>query len=82
MSKSTKQDVIISVDDQNIGRTRDVAEQLRKAGLEVKDIMEATGTITGTASAAKMSALSAVAGVAAVEQARSYQLPSPGADVQ
>ena len=44
-----KQEVIISVSDRHLGKIREVAKRLRKAGLEVKDVLEATGTITGSA---------------------------------
>jgi len=40
--------------------------------LNVEDILEAAGTITGFVETAKLTDLSAVPGVAAVEPARSY----------
>lgn len=82
MVEQKKIDLIILVGDQHVKKIHEVAKRLREAGLEIKDILEAAGTVTGSAMPDKKAALSAVPGVAAIEEARAYRLPPPDADVQ
>jgi methylmalonyl-CoA mutase cobalamin-binding subunit len=81
-TKESKKDVIVSVSDEHLGHIRDVVDALRKAGLDVKEVLEGTGTITGAAASDDWRGLSTVSGVASVEPAGSYQIPPPDSDVQ
>ena len=58
--------VIISIDNDYIGRTNEVAEQLKIAGLEIDTILEVSGIITGSALAPD--SLKEIKGVACVEE--------------
>ena len=60
-----------------------MAAALQDAGLRLDSTLPATGVISGAvADAAAMESISAVAGVAAVEQVHEIALPPPDADIQ
>lgn len=59
-----------------------VAQRLRSAGMEIDQVLEALGMITGTVPAGKMAALAVLDGVASVDEELRYQLPDPGDEVQ
>ena len=59
-----------------------VADRLRAAGMSVNETMEAGGVVTGSAPESRIADLERVEGVAAVEQARTYQLPPPDSPIQ
>jgi hypothetical protein len=77
---STKLSVLIA--DEHRTHLRDVLHRLREAGFEVDQVMDTIGTVTGSIDASKVSALSGIDGVAAVERSYDYQLPPPDADIQ
>ena len=72
----------VLVGDQHLARLPDVVRRLREAGLEVDQVLDAAGTVTGSIESSQMPALSQVDGVAAVEASHDYQLPPPDADIQ
>jgi hypothetical protein len=59
--------LLVSVDDEHFELLDDVAERLKKAGMEIGDRLYEIGVITGSANAEKVKALSGVAGVANIE---------------
>ena len=66
----TVQRVIVTIQDSHVPKIRSVANALKRAGLNVTNIMPTVGIITGEIEAASIERLSAVAGVLAVEPDR------------
>lgn len=64
------------------GRTAEVADQLRGAGMTVERVLEALSMVTGTVEPDRRAALEAIVGVASIDTERVYRLPDPGSDVQ
>jgi formate hydrogenlyase subunit 6/NADH:ubiquinone oxidoreductase subunit I len=82
MEKQIAVEVLITVADEYMQRLKAVAEGLKKAGMTIKQISNALGTITGTVPKVKMPKLAKVRGVSAVEESQVYQLPPPDAYAQ
>lgn len=74
--------VVVSVDDAHLDHLDQVVQDLRAAGLQVRDTLGGLGTVIGSVPAAQLSSLWSVDGVDSVERERSYGLPPPDADVQ
>jgi len=74
--------VTVTVDDAHVGAIDEVAGRLRDAGMEVASVLAAVGIITGSVPVARMPAIEAVEGVAAVQEQTSFKLAPPDADVQ
>jgi hypothetical protein len=60
----------------------EVAESLRARGMEVAQVLEGIGVITGSAPDEVRADLAGVAGVASVDEQLTHQLPPPDAPVQ
>jgi hypothetical protein len=75
-------DVVVSVRDDHLDHLDRVVDDLRAAGLHVRDRLERLGTVTGSVPAGSLDSLSAIDGVDAVEQEREFHLPPPDSDVQ
>jgi hypothetical protein len=76
-------DVSVTVDDQHLGfAIHDVAAALRANGMDVKQVNEAVGVISGTVADVAVPSLETVPGVKSVERARTYRLPPPDSAVQ
>lgn len=56
-------------------------EALRAAGMEIEQVLEAVGAVTGWALAEDLDRLRRIAG-ATVELGQTYQLPDPGSTLQ
>jgi hypothetical protein len=74
--------VVVTVEDEYLTDLVAVVDALRAAGLRVGEVLAVAGVVTGTAERDRMSSLSAVPGVAAVEAARTFGLPPPDASTQ
>ena len=74
--------VSVLVDDDRLTDLAAIVAALRSAGLEVAQVLEELGTVTGVVDDSRLGGLRRVAGVAAVEPSRDYQLPPPEAPVQ
>jgi AAA+ superfamily predicted ATPase len=74
--------VTVTVDREHTSAIGDVADALRAAGMQVDQVLEAAGMVTGTIDADAESALTDVEGVASVERALRFQLPPPDSPVQ
>jgi hypothetical protein len=72
----------VTVDDGHLPAIEDVAARLRARGMQVEQVLEGLGIITGSASSAVRNSLTAVEGVAAVDEQLTHQLPPPDAPVQ
>lgn len=75
-------EVVVVLGDDALDRLDAVVESLAAQGLAVTGVQAALGTVSGHVARSALQGLSAVAGVEAVEQARTFQLPPPDADVQ
>lgn len=60
----------------------EVAQKLRAAGMDVAQILDTVGVITGSTESTNIKLLSNVAGVESVEAARSIQFNPPGSSIQ
>ena len=76
------ENVNVSVTDDYLDRFPEVVKAAKKAGLKVEQEMETLGIVSGCIDAAKVDDLSRVRGVAAVERARTIQLPPPDSEIQ
>jgi hypothetical protein len=74
--------VIVTVDDAHLARVGAVAETLRGRGLQVEQVLDEVGVISGQLPAGRPLAALRVDGVAAVEEAGVVRLPPPDAPVQ
>ena len=74
--------VNITIKDAHLEQMDQVTADLKTAGLEVEQTLSTLGIITGTVASEKLSSLSEVEGVDAVEADRSINLPPPGSGVQ
>jgi hypothetical protein len=74
--------VTVTVDDTHLRSIGTVARSLERTGMRVDKVMAAVGVITGSVDSGTESTLTRVPGVASVDRDNSYQLPSPGAEVQ
>lgn len=74
--------IVVSVDDDHLGQIDEVVERLQAAGMHVEQVLHPVGVITGSVDDPRLTLLSAVPGVAAVEPQRAFRLPPPDADIQ
>ena len=81
MSASNKKSVVIVVDDKK-NDIKEVAKDCRAAGLDVRDLLEFLGQITGEIEPEKADSLRHVRGVLSVEESHDYQLPPPDSEIQ
>ncbi len=75
-------EVLVSVEDGHLERLSAVAEALRSAGMEVDEVMDDLGVVSGSIEPAKIERLAAVTGVASVERSREVRIPPPDSPVQ
>ena len=71
--------VVSAQDDANLAA---VVQRLCHAGMDVEDVMEEVGVVSGSIVREQLSALSALEGVAHVEESRKFQLPPPDSEIQ
>jgi hypothetical protein len=67
--------VIVSIADDSLDRIGEVVSRLRAAGLDVQDVHDVIGTITGWARDDALGSLKDVPGVVDIEFDRGFQLP-------
>ena len=82
MSQSNRVPITVSVSDSHLEKLKEVAAQLRAAGMSVEHSLDAIGTISGHVEQDRLAGLAKVPGVAAVEPERTFQLPPPGSKIQ
>ena len=71
-----------SVSEDHLDRTAEVAERLRERGVQVDQVLEQVGVITGSGDDARLPEFHKVEGVEGVEAAGEFQLPPPGSPTQ
>ena len=74
--------VNVLVSGSHMDRIMEVAAGLQAAGMEVKDVLDAVGVISGVCESGQTKDLCQIDGVADVEQTQSFQLPPPGSKIQ
>lgn len=79
-SKSAKQ-YVVTLDDAHLKETKSVATKLRERGMQVDEVLDQIGTITGSYDKSP-SGLGKIEGVMSVEEQPQVQLPPPDSDVQ
>ena len=72
----------VTVDDGHLPAINDVAQALRAQGMQVDQVLDGIGIITGSAPADSRPALTGVEGVVSVDEELTYQLPPPDSAVQ
>ncbi len=84
MAKKTKnmKSVIVTISDEALNDIDNVAKQLKNTGMKVKQVMQATGVITGHTDSSKLADLKKVNGVMSVEEEVISNLPPPDSSLQ
>ncbi len=81
-ARMANQKVNISIAEDYLDHFSEVVLRCEKAGLQIEQQLEQVGVVTGSIDSTKLADLEQVEGVAAVEAARSFQLPPPDSDIQ
>ena len=72
----------VTVDDGHLAAIDAIADELRARGMQVEQVLDGLGVITGSAPSDVRPALSGVQGVVSVDEELTHQLPPPDAEVQ
>ncbi len=75
-------EITVTVDDAHLDKIEELAAQLRDSGMQVDQVLNEVGLISGSAPYECRSDLCAVPGVESVEGARAFRLPPPESSVQ
>jgi hypothetical protein len=74
--------VLVTLEKEHFDEIDGIADRLRSAGMNVENIMELVGAITGSIEAGKKETISHLKGVAHVETVRQFQLSPPDSKVR
>ncbi|MDQ3610734.1 MAG: hypothetical protein M4D85_03830 [Actinomycetota bacterium] len=75
--------ISVSIDDEHLESMSSVARALQDQGMQVEQVLDGVGIITGSISEERRLLLASVPGVAAIaDSSLTYQLPSPDAGIQ
>ena len=74
--------VTITVDDTHLDRIEEVAAHLRSSGMQVDQVLNEIGLISGSVPDDRRQLLKTVTGVQSVEDTATVQLPPPESPVQ
>jgi len=74
--------VTITVDDTHLDRIEEVAAHLRSSGMQVDQVLNEIGVISGSVPDDRRQLLKTVTGVQSVEDTATVQLPPPESPVQ
>ncbi len=72
----------VTVDDEHVPAIDEVADALRARGMQVEQVLDGLGIITGSAPADSRPALTGVEGVVSVDEQLTHRLPPPDSPVQ
>lgn len=78
----TNVNLSIAVDEKHLDQILEVAQNLQSAGMNVEQLLDKIGIITGSCNAENIETLSQIEGVSHVEIAREYKLAPPESDLQ
>jgi hypothetical protein len=74
--------VKVTVDDDHLDKIDEVAAELRSNGMQVDQVLNEVGVISGSVPAARRQVLGTVAGIESIEEATTFQLPPPDSPIQ
>ncbi|WP_347057053.1 hypothetical protein ABC795_10130 [Blastococcus sp. HT6-30] len=74
--------VSVTVDDGHLAALDGVVQGLRARGMQVEQVLDGLGIITGSVQSGALGALTGVAGVVSVDEQLTTRLPPPDAPVQ
>jgi hypothetical protein len=74
--------VTITVDDAHLTQIDRIATELRRKGMQIDQVLNAVGAITGSVSDDRRQDLRNVDGVESVADATTFQLPPPDSPIQ
>ena len=74
--------VTVTVDDTHLDRVEEVAAHLRSSGMQVDQVLNEIGVISGSVPDNRRQLLKTVTGVQSVEDTATVQLPPPESPVQ
>ncbi|RBY97679.1 hypothetical protein DQ237_01765 [Blastococcus sp. TF02-8] len=74
--------VSVTVDDGHLAALDGVVQELRARGMQVDQVLDGLGIITGSVPHGTLGALTGVDGVVSVDEQRGFQLPPPESPVQ
>ncbi|MEO5372925.1 MAG: ketohydroxyglutarate aldolase [Alphaproteobacteria bacterium] len=74
--------VTVSINDDQLGHIDRVAAAAKACGLEIHQVLETLGIVSGSIDEASLDRLRAVQGVSAVEREQEYQLSPPDSYLQ
>jgi hypothetical protein len=74
--------VIITVADSHMAEIGNIAQELMSRGLDIDEMQELVGVITGSAPSNAWESLAEIPGVASVDAEQETALPPPDSDVQ
>ncbi|MGY1915355.1 hypothetical protein [Blastococcus sp. SYSU DS0973] len=74
--------VSVTVDDGHLAALDGVVQGLRARGMQVEQVLDGLGIITGSVQSGALGALTSVAGVVSVDEQLTTRLPPPDAPVQ
>ena len=74
--------ITVTVHDDHVARIDEVADRLRRAGMDVEQTRRGGGRTRGAAPPPPRPTVAATEGVAAVEDATAFSVPPPDSDLQ
>ncbi|WP_434612759.1 hypothetical protein [Arthrobacter sp. A5] len=74
--------ISVTIDNAHRSAAVDVVDRLRSNGMQVDQVLDGVGIVTGSAPEDRRPALEALEGVASVDEELSYQLPPPDSAIQ
>jgi hypothetical protein len=74
--------VSVSVDDEHLQGIGAVADALREQGMQVEQVMEQLGIISGVVPDGAQASLMGVEGVLSIDESQGFQLPPPDSPLQ
>ena len=78
MAKSSKQSLVVTVSGRAVG---DVTRDLKAAGFEVDQVLDAIGVVTGSADTKNLGRLRKISGVADLSPNHDVNIGPPGAPI-
>lgn len=75
-------EITVTVDDDHLDKIEELAVQLRNSGMQIHQVLNEVGVISGSAPFDRRQDLRAVPGVMSIEGVRTFQLPPPESSVQ
>jgi hypothetical protein len=74
--------VRVTVDDDHLDKIDEVAAELRNSGMQVDQVLNEVGVISGSVPDDRRQVLGTVTGVESIEEATTFQLPPPDSPIQ